>query len=277
MSRWLKATFASSAFVLICVFSFLQKDVRADDIVITSGTSSEGGTFITSSLYISWRAQITNNYFGAGANAFNEESQAGCDFPYGVRSPFKVKNNTGPFTTTPISSVLHIEGQNYGKWFRGSGIGFDLDGVVIPVEGASTFTRVKQSMLFGTFWFSEYDRPTGFEPVTMIPYGHPQLGFFSRYADSLPNTGVNQRTGPTPSDSSEARPFNFSGRTKPVAQEHLPWPVGSGFPRVFAPRIPVQFWRRISFEDKTIIPAAAIQIRGKGDEAPNVANGRIRR
>lgn len=238
MSRWLKAPVALSVFVLLCVFSFLPMKAKADDIVITSGTSSEDGTFIISARYISWRTRITKDYFGGRPNAYNEQSPAGCAFPCAFSSPFKVKPDTGLFTTTPIVSILQIEGQNYGKWFRGTGIRFDLDGVVIPVEVASTFTQIKQSMLFGMSWLSESDRPTGFEPVTMIPFGHAMLGPFTRYRHSLANTGANQPTGSTASDSSEAGTFNFSKRPRPVVQGHMAWPAGNGLRRVFAPRIP---------------------------------------
>lgn len=264
MSRWLKATFASFALVLLCLYSFFPWEARADDIVITAGTSFEVGPFLPSSRYISWRARIFEENFGAPTHAFADQSQPvtlPCAFPCWVGSPSKGNTRTELFTTTPITSILHIEGQSYGKWFRGSEIRFRLDRVIIPAETASGFTRSTESMRSSRFCFIGYDLQTGFEPVTIIPISKELTGAVERYHYSLLSRGLHQRTGLTVHTSSMTGLFTFSKRTKPVVREYPVWVAGTGLRPMFASRIPVQFWHRIDPGDRRIVPATRLQIR----------------
>src|SRR5438552_1979992 len=139
MSRWLKAIFASSAFVLLCVHSFFPWEARADDIVITSGTFAELSPTSPSLRYISWRARVFGDNLGASASTFHNQSQptSTCAFPCGALSPFQAGPGARLFTTTPIVSILHINGQDYIKWFRGREVKFLLDSVFIPAAAAS--------------------------------------------------------------------------------------------------------------------------------------------
>jgi hypothetical protein len=264
MSRWLKATFVSSAFVWLCFYSFFPWEVRADDIVITAGPLYEVSPFRPSPQYVSWRARIYANNVGAATGAFGAQNQpitSTCVFPCGAGSPFKINMSAGLSTTTPITSILNINGRGYLKWFRGSEIWFSLDSIIIPVEAASTFTRTTQFMMSGVFWSSGYDLQTGFEPVTMIPFGNGLAGSGERYRYSLSNTSLHQRTGPTAADSSPTGSFTFSKRTKTLDREFTAWGQGTGFRQMFEPQIPARFWRRIDLGDKRIVPATHLPIR----------------
>lgn len=264
MSRWLKAIFASSAFVLLCVYSFFPWEARADDIVITAGTLSEVSPFVPSPRYISWRAGIYEYNFGASASTSDDQSQpvtSTCAFPCGAVASFGPNPRAGLFTTTPIVSILHIDGQGYIKWFRGREVRFRLDNVIIPKEAAPGFTWTTQFRMSGIFWFSGYDLQTGFEPVTMIPFGNGIEGSAERYHYSLSNTNSRLRTVPTTSNHAPTGSFNFSKGTKPLVREHPVWASANGLRQMFEPQIPAQFWRRIDLGDTSIVPATRLPIR----------------
>jgi len=263
MSRWLRATLGSFAFVLLCLYSFFPWEARADDIVITVGTSSEAGPFIPSPRYISWRARIFGENFGAPTRAFDDQSQpvtSPCVFPCRVGLLSRGNNGAEIFTTTPMTSILHIEDQSYGKWFRSSEIRFRLDNVIFPAEVASGFTRSTESMRSSGFLFNAYDFQTGFGPAT-IPFMMDLAGVAERYHYSLLDSGFYQSTRLTVHTSSMTGLLTFSKRTKPVVRDYPAWVGGTGFRPMFWPRIPVQFWRRIVPGDGRIVPATRLLIR----------------
>lgn len=264
MSRWLKATSASSALVLLCLSSFFPWGVRADDIVITAGNSSEGSSLLPLPRYISWRAKIYGDNYGAPIGPFDDQSGAAtstCAFPCGAGSPFKVTQG-GLFTATPMASILHLEGQSYGRWFRGGEFKFSLDSVIIKLGVASSFKWTSQAMMPGMLWFSGPNFETGLEAVTMIPFGDGLSAFAPRYHRTRSNLKLQQGT-----ESPGARSFNFAKRTKPLGREPS-WAVATGGRQLFESRIPAQFWRPTDLGDKRIVPATHLHIRSHGYKVP---------
>jgi len=183
-----------------------------------------------------------------------------CVFPCRVGLLSRGNNGAEIFTTTPMTSILHIEDQSYGKWFRSSEIRFRLDNVIFPAEAASGFTRSGESMRSSGFLFNAYDFQTGFGPAT-IPFMMDLAGAAERYHYSLLDSGFYQSTRLTVHTSSMTGLFTFSKRTKPVVREYPAWVGGTGFRPMFWPRIPVQFWRRIVPGDGRIVPATRLLIR----------------
>jgi hypothetical protein len=267
MLRRLKATLASSVFAWLCLYSLVPCEVRADDIVIASSSRYEVRPF-SSLPYISWRARMLGAYIEA-SNPFEDQGEPAisCALPCitGSQSEADV---TSPALTNPITNLVDVNEDSYGRWFRGSEIKFSLDGLIIPFP-STNFTRTTQFLRPTGFWFLAQDLQSGFEPVTVIAFGHGLSGFAERYHDFTTHPGLHPQTYLTAPSSVVASSVNHPPkRSMPLTRDYPRWTWGSGSRPVFEPRIPIQFWRRIDLGDKGIIPATRLPIRSGSSRPP---------
>lgn len=266
MSRRIRAILASSVFAWLCFYSLFPCEVRADDIVIASSSRYEIRPF-HSLPYISWRAKMLGTYVEA-SNPFEDQGQPAisCTLPCVTGSQSEADVSSSALTTR-ITSLVDVNGDSYGRWFRGSEIKFSLDGLIIPFA-STNFTRTTQFLKPRGFWFSSHYLQSEFEPVTLIALGHGLSGSAERYHDFTTNPGLHPQTDVTASSSVVAASVNNQKRSKPLARDYPRWTWGSGSRQVFEPQIPIQFWRRIDLGDKGIIPATRLPIRSGSSRSP---------
>ncbi|HKQ99573.1 MAG TPA: PEP-CTERM sorting domain-containing protein, partial [Pyrinomonadaceae bacterium] len=165
MSLARKASFAPYAFALL-LFALLSSppEVRADPIVITSGSYTAATPFNFPTRYISWSANFQGGNLSASAGAVDGVKQnvsSTCPFPCAAGSNFGVNTTTPLFTESPAASFLQVNGQGYNGWFTGTSLMFSTGSLNIPVGAPAEFTLTTEFTMTGTIGFSSLNLQTG--------------------------------------------------------------------------------------------------------------------